>query len=143
MTDDKDDLAKTEKLFALLQGTVPDGCQIVEEHVPNLTADQAWTAIRYLGNQYWQVPDFIERCDVCGDLYDSEAEGGRFCLLDEGTVSQSWGFTRLCLACAVRPEVIAICGKYADQLTPIFRKRTAALKRLGKRIRASVTENPE
>jgi len=44
--------------------------------VPQLTADQAWTVIWYLGNQYWQVPDFIERCDVCGDLFDSEQEGG-------------------------------------------------------------------
>lgn len=40
-----------------------------------MTADQAWTVIWFLGNEYWQVPDFIERCDMCGDLYDSNNEG--------------------------------------------------------------------
>ncbi len=67
------DLERTEELFAFLQGTVPEGFQI--DPVPKLTADQAWTVIWYLGEMHWQVPDYIERCDVCGDLFDSNGEG--------------------------------------------------------------------
>jgi len=69
------DLTNTKKLFALLQGTVPDDCRIAQDSVPHLTPDQAWTVIWWLGNQYWQVPDHIERCDICGDLHDTEAGG--------------------------------------------------------------------
>ena len=72
---EKDDLERTEELFQFLQGKIPAGYRIRKSHMPKLTADQAWTAIWYLGNQYWQVPDFIERCGVCGDLYDSQREG--------------------------------------------------------------------
>lgn len=72
----RDDLECTEELFAFLQGTVPDGYSLKEEHVPGLTPDQAWSVIWYLGNLLWQVTDHIERCDVCGSLYDANGEGG-------------------------------------------------------------------
>ena len=71
----EEDLGKTEDLFTFLQGEIPIGYRIVDAHVPHLTPDQAWTVIGYLGNLHWQVPDFIHRCGVCGDLYDSEREG--------------------------------------------------------------------
>ena len=64
---------------------------------------------------------FLQSCDVCGR---------EFCLIDEGTVTACWGFTQLCRECAGREDVQKICRKYADQLTPIYRKRKAALKRL-------------
>ena len=70
-----DDLKMTEELFAFLQGDIPDTIRIIKEEVPKLSADQAWTVIWYLGNLYWQVTDYIERCDVCGSLYDSNKEG--------------------------------------------------------------------
>lgn len=65
------DLEKTQELFAFLQGKIPDGYKIKQCHRPNLSPDEAWTVIWYLGNLYWQVPDHIERCGVCGNLYDS------------------------------------------------------------------------
>lgn len=71
----KDELEKTQELFDFLKGKFPDGYKIRRAHRPKLTADQAWTVIWYLGNQYWQVPDFIERCCICGDLYDSNNSG--------------------------------------------------------------------
>jgi hypothetical protein len=71
-------LDRTQELYDLLQGTVPDGYKIPDADVPRLTADQAWTVVCYLGNQYWQVPDHIERCGICGWLYDSNAEGESF-----------------------------------------------------------------
>ena len=70
-----DDLARTQELFEFLQGTVPDGYKIDPDHTPKLTPEQAWTVIWYLGNQYWQVPDYVERCGVCGDLYHAHSDG--------------------------------------------------------------------
>jgi len=69
------DLERTQELYDFLQGTVPKEYRIPESEMPKLTADQAWTVVWYLGNLYWQVKDYIERCDVCGDLYNSESEG--------------------------------------------------------------------
>lgn len=71
----KDDLEKTEELFEFLQGRALDGYEIPKAEMPRLTPDQAWTAIWYLGNQYWQVTDKIERCCVCGTLYDTWQSG--------------------------------------------------------------------
>lgn len=71
----KSALERTQELFDFLQGIVPPGYKIKDSRIPKLSPDRAWTVIWYLGNQYWQVPDFIERCDVCGDLFDSNREG--------------------------------------------------------------------
>ena len=68
-------LERVEGLFRFLQGEVPKGCVIEAESVPRLTADQAWTVVWWLGNRYWQVPDIIRRCDVCGVLYNEERSG--------------------------------------------------------------------
>ncbi len=70
-----DPLEKAQELFDFLQGRLPDGYKIPRKERPKLTADQAWTVIWYLGNKYWQVPDFIERCDLCGELYNGHQEG--------------------------------------------------------------------
>ena len=77
MSDDKerDPLARADELFAFLQGTAPNGYKIPPAEMPKLSAEQAWTVIWYLGNQYWQVPDFVELCDVCGELYNKQSEG--------------------------------------------------------------------
>jgi hypothetical protein len=69
------DLDRVEELFAFLQGTIPAGFTIPPDEIPHLTPEQAWTVIWYLGNLYWQVPDYIERCDECGDLYDTRSGG--------------------------------------------------------------------
>ena len=68
------DLTRAEELFAFLQG-MPGGCRVAKSHRPKLTPEQAWSVIWYLGNQYWQVPDHIERCDICGDLFDTHSGG--------------------------------------------------------------------
>lgn len=75
MADHRDDLERTEELFRFLQGDIPDGYKIPKCHVPTLTPEQAWMVVWYLGNQYWQVSDSIERCDICGDLFDERREG--------------------------------------------------------------------
>lgn len=75
MREERDDLETTEDLFSLLQGTLPKGYEIPDDHIPKLSADQAWTVIWYLQGLYWQPGDAIDRCEVCGDLYDSGCEG--------------------------------------------------------------------
>lgn len=69
------ELEKTQALFDLLRGEIPDDCRIEPDCIPRLTADQAWCVIWWLGNQYWQVPDFIEMCGVCGRLFNTEESG--------------------------------------------------------------------
>lgn len=75
MTRNPTNLERTKELFAFLQGAIPEGYKLDPAETPNLTPDQAWTVIWYLGNLYWQVTDYIERCDVCGALFDSESGG--------------------------------------------------------------------
>ena len=75
MSNPINDLQRVEELFAFLQGTPPDGWRVEPASMPILTAGQAWTVIWYLANLYWQVPDHIERCGVCGTLFDTESEG--------------------------------------------------------------------
>lgn len=70
-----DDLELSEKLFAFLQGIDLCECKIAPDRVPRLTPDQAWTVIWHLGNLYWQPKDFIERCDVCGSLFNTHRGG--------------------------------------------------------------------
>lgn len=74
MSDKPDDLEMTKDLFEFLQGDLKN-CKIARKRRVKLTADQAWTVIWYLGSQYWQVTDHIERCDVCGEIYDSSSQG--------------------------------------------------------------------
>lgn len=75
------DLERTQELFEFLQGEIPDGYRIKRQSVPKLTAEQAWTVVWYIQEQHWQAPDHIERCELCGDLYNSHSEGD---LLDYG-----------------------------------------------------------
>ncbi len=96
-TDDKRDaLEMTEELFLFLQGDVPDGIHLECDKVPKLSADQAWSVIWYLGNLFWKVTDYIERCDVCGELYDSNSEGA---YLDYGKPPHHF-----CEACSMGTE---------------------------------------
>ena len=77
MSNDNDnDLKRTQELYDFLQGEMPEGTHVAKKHRPKLTADQAWTVVWYLGNQYWKVTDRVEKCCVCGDLYHTWQEGG-------------------------------------------------------------------
>ncbi len=118
------DLERTEELFAFLQGVVPDGYQIPDTKVPQLNEEQAWTVIWYLGNLYWRVTDHVERCDVCGDLYDSESEGTCF---DSGGPPYHF-----CDACENGPEAVTK-----------QRQERAARKRKLKRLARARREFPK
>ena len=83
----------------------------------------------------------IEVCDLCGReagyLLECTTCGKQYCLTCEGIVPKSWGYTNLCRKCSGRNDVKAVCQKYAEQLTPIFGNRNAALKRLRKKAAAA------
>ena len=72
---EKTDLERAQELFDLLQGTIPDGCQVKNWGIPHLTPNQAYTVIWWLGNEHAAISDRIERCDMCGDLYDGTESG--------------------------------------------------------------------
>jgi hypothetical protein len=74
-TPERSDLERTQELFDFLQGKVPDGYRIEPSHVPQLTQDQAWKAVWYIQELHWKIPDHIERCHVCRELYDTWSGG--------------------------------------------------------------------
>lgn len=92
----KTHLEAAEELFAFLQGEVPKGYQC---KAPQLDAEDAWTVMWYIQNQHRQFVDHIDRCDVCGDLYDSEAEGA---CIDGGELPYHF-----CEDCSWMPEYYA------------------------------------
>lgn len=106
------DLKKTEELFEFLQGNDPAGFKISRRCMPQLTPEQAWTVIWYLGNLYWQVTDQVERCDVCGDLFHTWNSG---CCLDYG--NPPYHFCDSCM------ESEAFAKKERSRLNPKNRKR--------------------
>ncbi len=73
---ERDPLDRVQELYGFLQGEVPEGYKIRPRRVPRLTADQAWTVVWYVQEMHWKVPDYIERCNVCGELFNTRCEGG-------------------------------------------------------------------
>ena len=71
---------KVNELFKFLTDEeIPDG--VVMKSRPKLSSNKAWSLIWFLQEVTRCLPDHIERCDACGDLYDSESEG--VCLDDQ------------------------------------------------------------
>ena len=70
---------QVERLMEFLQGEVPERWNI--EHMPKLSADQAWSVVYYLQEGPRLLCDAVERCDVCGMVYNTDQEG---CCLDFG-----------------------------------------------------------
>lgn len=67
-----DDLAWIEELYNFLQGKeLPDGFSVGKSSQPKLSEKKAYTIIWLLQEHLRVLPDHIERCDCCGDLYDS------------------------------------------------------------------------
>ena len=66
-------LEHAEVLFAFLQGKAPNGYDC--SPMPHLDPETAWTVLWFIQSQHHQYGDHIDRCEVCGLLYNSEAEG--------------------------------------------------------------------
>ena len=65
---------KVNELFEFLtDGKVPEG--VIIKSKPKLSPNKAWNLTWFLQEITHCLPDHIERCDVCGGLYDSNQEG--------------------------------------------------------------------
>ena len=74
MADDKKtNLEQAQDLFDFLQGKMPEGYNV--KHPPQLSAEQAFSVIWFIGEEGLHISDSIERCGVCGDLFDTDLEG--------------------------------------------------------------------
>ena len=67
------DLEHVQQLYGFLQGKAPEGYR---REPPKLGAEAAWTAVWFAQNSQRRYSDEIERCGVCGDLFDSANGGG-------------------------------------------------------------------
>ena len=66
-------LDKVDELYRYLKGEgLPEG---VECPTPKLSPEMAFHVIRFLQEITNCLPDYIERCNGCGELYDSERSG--------------------------------------------------------------------
>lgn len=70
-----DDLERIDEFYRFLQGNVPDGIRLKRGHKPKLSEKKAFAIIWYLQEHLPILPDMIERCDKCGELYDSYSSG--------------------------------------------------------------------
>ena len=88
-------------------------------------------------------PVEVEVCDFCqreGTLQTCDVCGKRYCLIHEGIVPASYGFTDCCKECARRDDVRTVCVKYTKKLMPIYMARRAALHKLPKHSEADEAE---
>lgn len=74
--DNKDwsDLQWILEFYEFMQGEIPDGIGLGGTEM-NLTQDQAFTIIWYLQEHFSILPDNIEKCSDCGELYDTNCSG--------------------------------------------------------------------
>lgn len=72
---DWSDLEWINEFYAFLQGENPDGIETARGYRVKLSQNKAFAIIWYLQEHFPIFPDQIERCCICGDLYDSYASG--------------------------------------------------------------------
>lgn len=71
---DKIELEKVQAFYRWLQGGEPPERMSFKKQ-PHLTADEAFSVIYYLQEELEILPDNIEKCRECGELFDSCNEG--------------------------------------------------------------------
>ena len=72
---DWDDLQWIDEFYQFLQGKVPDEMQCGKGNQPKLSPKKAFTIIWYLQEHLRILPDHIEQCDVCKELFNTWSEG--------------------------------------------------------------------
>lgn len=69
------DLDWMKELNKFLQGECSDNIQLRRGHKPKLSVKKAFAIIWYLQEHMRILPDNIEKCDNCNDLFDHNSEG--------------------------------------------------------------------
>ena len=69
-------IEEIRKFYRFLTGEeIPEGIKLAKGYKPKMSEKKAFSIIWYLQERMHILPDTIERCDVCGELYDTECEG--------------------------------------------------------------------
>ena len=63
------------ELFEFLQGNNPDNILMGKRNHPKMNREKAFKVIWFLQEHLRILPDTIEMCSVCKDLYDTWQEG--------------------------------------------------------------------
>jgi hypothetical protein len=70
---------KTEEFYNFLQGEIPKSISIEKENDKiKLDKEKAFLIIWYLQEHYRIIPDNIEKCNECSELFNIHSQGG-FC----------------------------------------------------------------
>ena len=70
------DLEKINEFYRFLTGEkTPCGITLTSTRHPKMTEKKAFAIIWFLQEQMGILPDNIERCDCCGNIYDANKEG--------------------------------------------------------------------
>lgn len=81
------DLDQINEFYRFLTGyEMPEGILFGRGHAPKMSEKKAFSIINYLQEHLSIFPDDIERCNVCGTLFDTgssgiywESKGKHFC----------------------------------------------------------------
>lgn len=65
-----------EEFYEFLKGNVPDNIHLPRGHKPAMSRKKARSVIWYLQEHFPIIPDTIDFCDYCGNIYDSNSQGG-------------------------------------------------------------------
>lgn len=70
------DIEKVREFYRFLIGEeIPSNISIQSGRRPKMSEKKAFSIIWYLQEHLSVFPDHIERCDICGSLYDTDSEG--------------------------------------------------------------------
>jgi hypothetical protein len=100
---------KFEELYRFLRdGKLPEGMQMPKSHIPKMSGKKAFTIIWYLQEHLGVLPDNVEQCQDCQDLFDSDKEGfyldDQYSLKGKKLPKKYWG--HWCDACAPNIDFI-------------------------------------
>lgn len=70
---DWDDLEWVNEFYSFLQGEIPEGIRMSKK--PNLSQEESYNIIWFLQEKFPLIPCNIDKCDVCGTLFDSDSGG--------------------------------------------------------------------
>lgn len=71
-----EELEKTEIIYDfLMTAELPEGFISEVADFPKMTADQAFLVIYILQESCGFIPESIEKCDACDELFDSDSSG--------------------------------------------------------------------
>jgi formylmethanofuran dehydrogenase subunit E len=70
------DIEKVREFYRFLTGEeMPEKISMGRGHAPKMSEKKAFSIIWYLQEHLSIFPDTIERCSVCGELFDTNSEG--------------------------------------------------------------------